>query len=65
MCRLPIAVLVGLSHRLQRGPISDEENLRSAHRELLDRLRCEALYTQGTTTRERVNLRIDYACEGI
>ena len=57
------AVLVGLSHRLQRGPISDKENLCSAHRELLDRLRCEALYTQGTTTRERVNLRIDYACE--
>ena len=55
------AVLVGLAHRLQRGPISKKKSLISAHKRLLAQLRDEALYTDGTTEKDRVNRRIAYA----
>ena len=57
------AVLVGLAHRLRGGPVSDSESLRAAHGRLLEQLRDEALYTEDTTDKERVNKRIDYACQ--
>ncbi len=55
------AVLVGLAHRLESGPIQDREGLRVAHERLLEGLRKEELYTTGTTSKERVNRRIELA----
>lgn len=57
------AVLVGLAHRLQKGPVSDAESLKRAHVALLAKLRDEALYTEDTTHKERVRKRIGYAQE--
>ena len=55
------AVLVGLAHRLESGPICDDDSLRTAHAALLDQMRDEELYTSGTTDRERVSRRIELA----
>ncbi len=55
------AVLVGLAHRLARGPIGDPQMLREANDRLIDRLRQEALYTTGTTNKDRVEMRIELA----
>ncbi len=55
------AVLVGLAHRLESGPIHDQDGLRSAHHRLLEGLRKEELYSIGTTSKERVNRRIELA----
>ena len=55
------AVLVGLTHRLESGLIHDQEGLRAAHDRLLESLRKEGLYTIGTTSKERVNRRIELA----
>ena len=55
------AVLVGLAHRLDHGPIQDPDALRTAHGRLLEALRREELYTSGTTSRERVRRRIELA----
>ena len=57
------AVLVGLAHRLEKGPISDRDALKAAHDRLLKKLRDESLHTVGTTNKDRVNLRIKYAYE--
>ena len=57
------AVLVGLARRLKAGPISDHAALKSAHDGLLKKMREEALYTEGTTDKDRVSKRIKYACE--
>ena len=55
------AVLVGLAHRLDHGPIQDPDALRTAHARLLETLRREELYTSGTTSKERVRKRIELA----
>ena len=55
------AVLVGLAHRLDHGPIQDPDALRTAHERLLETLRREELYTSGTTSKERVRKRIELA----
>lgn len=55
------AVIVGLAHRLERGPISDPGGLRTAHERLLDQLREGELYTTGTTNKDRVAKRIELA----
>ena len=55
------AVLVGLSRRLECGPIGDHDALKSAHDILLKKLRDEELYTSGTTDKERVIKRIELA----
>lgn len=55
------AVLVGLAHRLDHGPIQDPDALRTAHERLLETLRSEELYTSGTTSKERVRKRIELA----
>ena len=57
------AVLVGLARRLERGEISDHIALKRAHERLLKRFKDEALHTVGTTTKDRVNRRIQYAHE--
>lgn len=56
------AAMVGLTRRLEHGPILDHSALRSAHERLLQQLRDEALYTSGTTDKDRVNRRIELAC---
>ena len=55
------AVLVGLAHHLEAGPIRDRDALRAAHGRLLEELRKEGLYTSGTTSKERVERRIELA----
>lgn len=55
------AVLVGLAHRLDSGPIHDRRGLRSAHNRLFRSLRKEELYIIGTTSEERLNRRIELA----
>ena len=55
------AVLVGVAHRLDRGPIEDRHALKLAHKGLLSRLRSERLFTSGTTDKERLKLRIEIA----
>ena len=55
------AVLVGLAHRLECGPIQDPDALPAAHERLLEMLRREDLYTSGTTNKERVKRRIELA----
>lgn len=55
------AVLVGLAHRLDHGPIQDPDALRTVHARLLETLRREELYTSGTTSKERVRKRIELA----
>lgn len=55
------AVLVGVAHRLESGPIHDQDGLRAAHDRLLEGLRKEELYSIGTTSKERVNRRIELA----
>lgn len=57
------AVLVGLARRLESGKISDHSALKRAHEKLLKRFKDEALHTVGTTTKDRVNRRIQYAHE--
>lgn len=56
------AVLVGLAHRLDKGPISEPEILRAANDRLIDALKQEELYTTGTTNKDRVEKRIELAC---
>ena len=55
------AVLVGLAHHLEAGPIQEPDALRAAHGRLLEELRKEGLYTSGTTSKERVKRRIELA----
>ena len=55
------AVFVGLARRLEKGTIIDHDALRSAHKRLLDKLSLEELYTVGTTNKDRVDKRIEYA----
>ena len=55
------AVLVGIAHRLDIGPVSDHGALRSAHERLLKKLRDGQLFTSGTTDKERVMMRINLA----
>ena len=55
------AVLVGLAHRLERGPITDPPSLITAHETVLARLREGELYTTGTTNKDRVEKRIAIA----
>lgn len=56
------AVLVGLAYRLETDSVvRDHSALRSAHRALLNRLQAEDLYTRGTTHKDRVRKRIEYA----
>ena len=55
------AVLVGLAHRLEAGPIRDPGALQAANVKLLEVLREEGLYTSGTTSKERVKRRIELA----
>lgn len=57
------AVLVGLARRLQDGPVSDRNALNAAHERLLKKLQDESLYTVGTTDKDRVSKRIQYARE--
>ena len=55
------AVLAGLAHRLEAGPIQDPDALRAAHGRLSEVLRREGLYTSGTTSKDRVKRRIELA----
>ena len=55
------AVLVGLAHRLRKDQKLKPGKLKSAHEQLLRKLRDEGLYTEGTTDKDRVNKRIAYA----
>ena len=55
------AVLVGIAHRLDRGPIDDPEALKLAHERLIAKLRTEDLFTSGTTNKERLKMRIGLA----
>ena len=55
------AVFVGLTGRLEKGPIKDTAELVTAHDRLLAKLREEELYTSGTTDKERVIKRIEFA----
>ncbi len=58
------AVLVGLAHRVRKGPITDPESLRKANKRVLEKLKSEELYSIGTTNKDRVNRRIELArCE--
>lgn len=57
------AVMVGLAHRLDRGPIRDPEALREAHKSVLERLKEAELYKTGTTDKERVTQRVQIARE--
>lgn len=56
------AVLVGLAHRLDRGPINEPQALRAANDRLIETLKMEELYTTGTTNKDRVEKRIELAC---
>lgn len=55
------ATLVGLAHRLDRGPVVDKEQLKAAHQRLLSALEHEELYRTGTTTKEKLERRIELA----
>ena len=55
------AVLVGLAHRLEKGPIGDPPALRAANDRLIDSLKQEELYKTGTTNKDRVEKRIELA----
>ena len=55
------AVLVGLAHRLECGPILNPDVLPETNKRLLEMLRREDLYTSGTTSKDRVKRRIDLA----
>lgn len=55
------ATLVGLAHRLKRGPIVDKGGLEAAHKELLLALGKEELYRTGTTDKKRLERRIELA----
>ncbi len=57
------AALVGLAHRLRKGRIMNYAALRTRHEELLGRLREEDLHTVGTSNKDRVLKRIQYARE--
>ena len=57
------AVLVGLAHGLNEGGMSDPGSLKAVHGKLLDRLRDEGLYTEGTTEKDRVGKRMEHARE--
>ena len=56
------AILVGLAHRLDKGPISQPRELRAANGRLIDRLKEEELYRTDTTNKNRVEKRIHLAC---
>lgn len=56
------AVLVGLAHRLERGPITETDALRTANKRVLQLLEEEELFTIGTTNKDRVERRIELAC---
>ena len=56
------AILVGLAHRLDKGPISQPRELRAANDRVIDRLKEEELYSTGTTNKNRVEKRIHLAC---
>jgi len=55
------AVFVGLTDRLEKGTINDQNELVAAHVRLLEKLREEELYTSGTTDVDRVTKRIELA----
>ena len=55
------SVFVGLAHRLDRGEIKNTASLKTAHDDLLGKLRDEELYTSGTTNQDRVKKRISIA----
>ena len=55
------AVLVGLAHRLDKGPIREPQALKAANDRLIDCLRKEELYTIGTINKDRVERRISLA----
>lgn len=55
------ATVVGLAHRLSRGPILDKAELEVAHAKLLSALRQEGLYRTGTTDKTRLQKRLELA----
>ena len=55
------AVLVGLAHRLEKGPISQPQALLTANNRVIQRLKEEELYRTGTTDKDRVEKRIRIA----
>lgn len=55
------AVLVGIAHRLDKGPILESQALRAANDRVIDRLKKEELYRTGTTDKNRVEKRIHLA----
>ncbi len=55
------AVMVGISHRLDKGPIHDPEALQTAHKRVLEDLKTSELYKTGTTNKDRVVQRIEIA----
>ena len=55
------ATVVGLAHRLGRGPILDKAGLEVAHAKLLSALRQAGLYRTGTTGKERLQKRLELA----
>ena len=58
------AALVGLAHRLKKkGKVVDHESLKSCHDKLLEQLKKGDLHTVGTSAKDRVVKRIQYACE--
>lgn len=57
------AVLLGVSHRLARGPIEDEAGLHKACRVMMESLEDRELYQGSTTHRDRLQERIDIAVE--
>ncbi len=57
------AVLVGIAHRLDRGPINSAQALRDANERLIDAMGREELYRIGTTDKERVERRVALALQ--
>lgn len=55
------ATLVGLAHRLDRGPIVDKEQLKLAHQRLLSVFEHEQLYRTGTTDKGKLERRLELA----
>ena len=55
------AVLVGMAHRLEHGPIRDHQALEAAHRRLLEQMKRDELYSTGTTDKGVVDKRIELA----
>lgn len=55
------ATVVGLAHRLNRGPVLDRTELQAAHARLLSALNQAGLYRTGTTDEKRLGRRIELA----